>query len=147
MLVRCDIVELMEYVVLSQRNPGQHDVFVAKHDYTPKAGTKFLGNTQHHYPKKNWSSLMLFNCGSPGSKKLTPEIVNTESGAYLHQMEWADSVGELHKDWNHLVGEYEENPDAKIVHYTLGTPCFSGYENQEYSAEWFQEQEMMLHAD
>lgn len=142
MLVRCDIAEILEECDLF------HDVFVVKHDYTPKTDTKFLGNKQHVYPKKNWSSVMLFNCMNTASKKLTPEIVNTKSGKYLHQFEWTneDRIGPLNKAWNHLVGEYDPNSQAKIVHFTLGTPCFHGYEQQEYAKEWFNELERMQHA-
>jgi hypothetical protein len=140
MLVRCDIYELLDYV-------GFNDVAVVKHDYTPKDSDKFLGNKQHAYPKKNWSSLMVFNNWRQPVKRLTPEVVNTASGKYLHQFEWAQRVGEIPRSYNHLVGEYPEHPGARIIHYTLGTPCFKGYENQEWSKEWFQEMERMLHAD
>jgi lipopolysaccharide biosynthesis glycosyltransferase len=134
-IVRCDIAEIFAACDLS------HDVFVVKHDYTPRPGTKFLGNTQHVYPKKNWSSVMVFNNFTAPCRRLTPEVVNTASGKYLHQFEWTtdDRVGELSREFNHLVGEYGPNPEAKIVHYTLGTPCFEGYEQQEYAGEWRQE--------
>lgn len=139
MLVRCDIAEILEECDL------WHDVFVVKHDYTPKRKTKFLGNDQHVYPRKNWSSVMLFNCFSSACKRLTPQAVNQKSGKYLHQFEWCEGkrIGELPAEWNHLVGEYLGNPGAKIVHFTLGTPCFKGYENQEYASEWFAELEDM----
>ena len=141
MIVRCDIAELFEHF-----NPI-YDVQVVKHDYTPTTGTKFLGNTQHIYPKKNWSSVMLFNNAASPCRTLTADMVNTASGKYLHQFEWADTVGDLPGDFNHLVGEYDENPKAKIVHYTLGTPCFKGYEYQEFGNEWYNEMEAMLTHD
>lgn len=142
MLVLCDIAEIFEAVDLS------HDVFVVKHDYTPMHKTKFLGQVQHVYPKKNWSSVMVFNNFTSPCRSLTPDVVSRQTGKYLHQFEWTkeDRIGGLNKDWNHLVGEYEENPKAKIVHYTLGTPCFKGYEDQEYAYEWFLERERMLYA-
>lgn len=133
MLVRCDMYELLEL------SSGMHDVYVVKHDYTPKTQDKFLGNKQHIYPKKNWSSLMVFNCWRQPVRNLTPQVVNTASGKYLHQFEWAKSVGELPVEYNHLVGEYDPNPKARIIHYTLGTPCFEGYEDQEWANEWFDE--------
>ena len=37
-------------------------VQVVQHDYTPINTTKFYGNKQKNYPKKNWSSVMLFDC-------------------------------------------------------------------------------------
>lgn len=138
MLVRGDIYDVLKHCDFN------HDVFCVKHDYTPKTEDKFLGNKQHLYPKKNWSSFMVFNCYKEGSKRLTVDAVNNESGAYLHQLKWADSVGELPVEWNHLVGEYEPNPDARVIHYTLGTPCFQGYEEQEWANEWEQEFDLMV---
>jgi hypothetical protein len=141
MLVRGDIYDVLDHV------DGSSDVFCVKHEYEPIGGLKFLGNVQYKYPKKNWSSFMVFNCGSEGSKRLTPEIVNSESGKYLHQFLWSGNIGTLPAEWNHLVGEYKENPEARVVHYTLGTPCFKGYEVQEWAKEWYDEKELMLRAD
>jgi lipopolysaccharide biosynthesis glycosyltransferase len=142
MLVRGDLSEILDECDL------YHDVFVVKHDYTPKEGKKFLGNTQRIYPKKNWSSVMVFNCFTSACKRLTADAVSNKSGKYLHQFEWADDhrVGELDPKWNHLVGEYKPNPNAKIAHFTLGTPCFNEYHNQEFSDEWFIEKERMNYA-
>lgn len=138
MLVVGDIYDVLEYV------DDSADVFCVKHEYEPIGGLKFLGNKQYIYPKKNWSSFMVFNCGSESSKRLTLEAVNNQSGKYLHQMLWAGSVGSLPVEWNHLVGEYDSNPLARVVHYTLGTPCFEGYEVQEFSNEWYNEKELMV---
>lgn len=130
MILRDDIYKIMEYVDF------KHDVYVVKHDYTPKTKDKFLGAKQYVYPKKNWSSVMIFDCEKC---QILPETVNSATGKYLHQFEWTteDRVGEIPVEWNHLVGEYEPNPNAKLVHYTLGTPCFYGYTEQEYADEWF----------
>lgn len=139
MIVKGDIHDIMDY------HDYEHDVFVVKHDYTPKTTSKFLGNVQHVYPKKNWSSLMLFNCDR--CINLTPEIVNNQTGKFLHQFEWADKIGTLPIEWNHLVGEYDENPGARVAHFTLGTPCFPGYRDQEYSMDWHNEWMLMNYAD
>lgn len=139
MLVRGDIAEILDECDLS------HDVFVVKHDYTPKTKTKFLGNKQHNYPMKNWSSVMVFNNFTSPCKRLTADSVSRSTGAYLHRFEWTfdQRIGELDAKWNHLVGEYDENPGAKIAHFTLGTPCFEGYERQEFADEWYEELERM----
>lgn len=143
MLVRSDIYEVMSYV-----DPW-NDVSVVKHDYKPKSKTKFLGNIQYGYPMKNWSSFMVFNCNNWPVKLLTVDRVNTSTGKYLHRFEWTSTnrIGELPAEWNHLVGEYEAELPPKIVHFTLGTPCFKGCKEQDYAQEWFAEREMMLHAD
>jgi hypothetical protein len=141
MLVLCDIAEILDECSLAV------DVSVVQHDYEPKTKTKFLGATQHVYPKKNWSSVMVFNNYMQSCRRLTPEIVNKQSGKFLHQFEWTDRVGSLPVEWNHLVGECSPNPKAKIVHFTLGTPCFHGFEDQEFSQEWFDERARMLAHD
>jgi hypothetical protein len=83
----------------------RYAVQVVKHQHVPTETTKFLGAVQTKYEKKNWSSLMLMNCGK--CKALTPEYVNTASGLELHQFKWLgdDSlIGALPAQWNHLVG-------------------------------------------
>ena len=92
---------------------------------------------------------MLFNCSHHHTRKLTPEYVNTASGLELHQFKWTEEerIGEIPKEWNWLVGEYGVNPDAKIVHYTIGTPCFYEYEDCDYSEEWKEQYRDMNHCD
>jgi lipopolysaccharide biosynthesis glycosyltransferase len=113
-------------------------VLVAKHDYKTKAAIKYLGNKNENYPRKNWSSLILWNCGHPKNHILTPEKVSSETGAFLHRFQWLDDqeIGELPKSWNWLATEYEDNPDAKLIHYTLGTPCFADYADSDMSNFW-----------
>lgn len=113
-------------------------VQVVKHDYKTKQTVKYLGNKNEDYPRKNWSSLILWNCGHTANKVLTPEFVSEKSGSYLHRFCWLsdDLIGELPKEWNWLAIEYADNPDAKIIHYTLGTPCFLEYKNSSMSELW-----------
>lgn len=127
MILRADIKELFDQL-------GDEDVMVVQHDYTPSTKTKYLGAIQYQYPRKNWSSVMLFNCSQ--CTYLTPHYVNYATPQELHQLQWADTIGELDAEWNHLVGEYVPNPKAKLVHWTIGTPCFEGYEDQEFAGEW-----------
>lgn len=143
MLCLCDIWELEK---LARENPYA-DVLCVKHDYKPQGERKFLGNTQTRYPCKNWSSLMIFNGHRQNVRRLTPEFVNTASPMDLHQFRWATDVGEIPVEFNHLVGEYPCNPDAKIVHFTLGAPCFRSYQSCEFSEQWFEELGRMTHCD
>lgn len=135
MLCLADICELEK---LAKAQP-ESDLLVVKHDYRPKPGNKFLNQKQEPYPRKNWSSLMVFNGHRMAVRRLTPEYVNQASPMELHQMKWAVDVGELSPDWNHLVGEYDPKKGVKIAHYTLGAPCFRKYQNCEYALEWFEE--------
>lgn len=141
MLCLCDIWELE---ALAQENPYS-DVLVVKHDYKPLVGKKFLGNEQTIYPCKNWSSLMVFNGHRQAIRRLTPDYVNKARPMDLHQFQWALDVGEIPVEYNHLVGEYKPNPHAKIVHYTLGAPCFREYQTCEFAYEWFKELGRMTH--
>jgi len=143
MLVRCDIKELIDQVDLFGTA-----VSVVKHQYTPRDEIKYLGTVQYKYERKNWSSVIVFNNSHSACKRLTPEYVNTASGLELHQFKWCkdEQIGELGPEWNHLVSEYPPNPDAKIVHYTVGTPCFNEFRNCEFGDEWYEERQLMLHA-
>ena len=139
MLVLDDIKKLWDL-----RNPFKA-VQVIKHDYVPRDEIKYLGTTQYKYPRKNWSSVMIFNCGHHHCETLTPEYVNSASGLELHQFKWTGDgfIGELPQDWNHLVSEYPPNPDAKLIHYTVGGPYFREYQDCEFAMEWFDERLLM----
>ena len=111
---------------------------VVKHDYKTKAHQKYLGNINQDYPRKNWSSVILWNCEHPKHKLLTPDFIANQSGKYLHRFSWLtdDDIGELPKEWNWLATEYPNNEQANIIHYTLGTPCFKDYRDAEMSDIW-----------
>jgi lipopolysaccharide biosynthesis glycosyltransferase len=121
-------------------------VMVVKHDYQTKAKQKYLGNINENYPKKNWSSLILWNCKHPKHRILTPEFISNQSGAYLHRFSWLDEneIGELPKDWNWLAIEYPVNDQAKLIHYTLGTPCFKDYRDTDMAMYWHETQARLL---
>jgi lipopolysaccharide biosynthesis glycosyltransferase len=109
-----------------------------KHDYKTKVQDKYLGNKNQDYPRKNWSSLVLWNCKHPSNRVLTPDFVMRQTGAFLHRFTWLsdDLIGSIPKEWNWLTTEYEDNYNAKLLHYTLGTPCFKDYKNCDMSEEW-----------
>ena len=113
-------------------------VLVVKHDYKTKTQKKYLGNINRNYPKKNWSSLILWNCAHPKHRILTPDFVSNQTGKFLHRFSWLEDedIGDLPKDWNWLAIEYPENKSAKLIHYTLGTPCFKEYWDSEMSDIW-----------
>lgn len=116
-------------------------VQVVQHNYKTTKHTKYLGARNDDYPRKNWSSVIIWNCGHPANRVLTPETVAFSSGAYLHRFQWLDDslIGSLPNCWNWLVGEYEDSRMASLLHYTLGTPCFEGYERGPHADEWYNE--------
>jgi lipopolysaccharide biosynthesis glycosyltransferase len=135
MIVREDIAELW-----NMRDPSK-DVQVVKHDYKTCMTEKYLGSKNEDYPRKNWSSVILWNCNSFPNRRLTPEYVAQSTGAHLHRFSWIDDarIGELPPEWNWLPDEYGPNPAAKLLHYTLGTPCFHEFADTPQGDEWHRE--------
>lgn len=123
---------------LWQLQDSNKAVLVVQHNYQTKCKVKYLGNKNENYPRKNWSSVILWNCKHPKNRILTPEFIANKSGSYLHRFQWLsdDEIGILPIEWNWLTTEYPDNSDAKLLHYTLGTPCFKDYRNAPMSNVW-----------
>jgi lipopolysaccharide biosynthesis glycosyltransferase len=134
MICQADIKELLELRDESKA------VMVVKHNYKTKEKKKYFGNINEDYPKKNWSSVILWNCKHPKHRILSPEFISTQSGKFLHRFSWLDEedIGELPDYWNWLAIEYEENPKAKLIHYTLGAPCLKKYKHTDMADIWYQ---------
>lgn len=134
MLCRVDLMEIWKEI----KADSSKTVFVCKHDYTPKTTNKAMG-TQASYPKKNWSSFIIFN--NKKCKMLSLRYVNKATGKQLHQFEWVSEreIGSLPLEWNWLVGEYKKNSAAKMLHYTLGTPYHDKYKDCDCAKEWLDE--------
>lgn len=138
MLLRSDICEIFDVI---QKDPGKA-VYVVKHTYEPRVDIKYLNTIQYKYPRKNWSSVVLWNCAHPANKIITPEFVNSATGLDLHRFTWLkdEEIGELDVRWNWLVGEYDDPPaDVKNVHWTVGGPYFHEFRNADYAEEWEEE--------
>ena len=136
----CDFLFFADVAGLLQYQDESKAVACVKHDYKPKEGLKMDGKVQTTYPRKNWSSFMLFNCAHPSTRKLTPELINRESGAYLHRMQWAadEEIGEIPVSWNWLEG-WNDKPVAgtpNAVHFTNGGPWFKNWQDVDYGDEW-----------
>ncbi len=130
-LWNCDITSVLDYL------DKNYSVMCVKHDYTPKAETKMDGHIQTVYPRKNWSSLMMFNCEHPDTQKLSVDVVNTESPKYLHRMSWASSIGSIPLTYNYLEGDYEYMENPKVIHFTNGGPWHETWEG-DYGNEWLE---------
>ena len=76
-------------------------VMVVKHDYQTKQNKKYLGNINENYPRKNWSSVILWNCKHDKHKVLTPDFVSSQTGKFLHRFSWLDDddIGEMVKSY------------------------------------------------
>lgn len=145
----CDMLMFDDIANLWNLRDEDYAVMCVQHDHKPKESTKFLDQPQTTYEKKNWSSVMLLNCGK--CQALTPDYVNEATGLELHRFRWLESeglIGNLPPRWNHLV-DYDPGlpvEDLSLVHYTNGGPYFEEYANCGYSPEWRAERERMLTA-
>lgn len=116
-------------------------VMVVKHDYKTKMTEKYLGAKNENYPRKNWSSVILWNCAHPANAVVTPEFIQSATGAQVHRFTWLsdDLIGELPIEWNWLPDEFGVNKEAKLLHYTLGTPSFHEFATTPMGDEWHRE--------
>lgn len=132
MLVRSPIEDLFAHI---RPDVGAS---VVKHDYKTKHPVKYLGNKNEDYPRKNWSSVVLWNNAFFPNRCLDPEYVQTHSGSHLHRFGWLSDhqIGELPQEWNRLVMEQEIQPTDKLRHFTIGTPCFQEYMDCDGAEEW-----------
>ncbi len=132
MLVRRDVAQLFALADPSRA------VMCVKHEYQPSHREKMDGQIQTPYSRKNWSSLMLFNCDHPANKRLTLEMINNLPGIELHNFCWLSGpeIGPLPKTWNFLVGESAKNADPAVAHFTNGVPSMRGHENVAFADEW-----------
>jgi len=135
MIVRSDIAELWQW-----RNK-RYDVQVVKHNYETCMTEKYLGSKNENYPRKNWSSVIIWNCESAANKRLTPEFVQRSTGAELHRFTWIrdEQIGDLPAEWNWLPDEYGPNINADLLHYTLGAPCFHDFATTPMADDWHHE--------
>lgn len=137
-LIRQDIATLWEL------RDSRYAVQCVQHDYRTGARRKYVGSPIEadnvDYPLKNWSSVMLMNCSHAAMRVLTADYVARSTSQHLHRFEWLDHdlIGELPREWNHLVGEYPREDQASLAHFTLGVPGFDAYVDAEHSREWHQ---------
>lgn len=143
MFMDCDMLMLGD--VADLRYPAWATVSCVKHDYTPSSTTKFMGQKQTVYEKKNWSSVMIFN--NEMCTTLTPEYVENAHGLDLHQFKWCreTQIGSLGKTWNWLIDEPGyDGCDANNLHFTKGTPCFDAYKDCTAADLWYMERSDMM---
>jgi lipopolysaccharide biosynthesis glycosyltransferase len=138
MLVREDLKELWD---MRGKYVFDKGAAVVKHAYKTKAPLKYVGTEMEagneDYPRKNWSSLILWYCGHAANRVLTPEFIREKGGKYLHRFQWLsdEQIGTIPQDWNHLVGEYPTQR-ASNFHYTLGVPAFKHYSTGHEALHW-----------
>ena len=143
----CDFLFLSDPSSIMIENDSLKDypVSVCKHpQYTPNTKIKMDGIKQHSMWRKNWASLILFNCEHPSNKILTPDYVNTAEGRSMHQLSWLDDseIGSIPLNWN-VLDDYYLIDYPRAIHYTDGGPWFENYQNTTYSDMWIRERDNM----
>jgi len=144
----CDFLYTTDIrTVIEDLDPSKA-VYCVKHDYTPVHRIKMDGKVQVPYPRKNWSSFIIFNCAHPDVQALTPHVVNTATASFLHRFEWVgddSAVGSLDLDWNFLGGDYPK-PDyvPRVIHYTNGGPWFDEWQDCDFAELWLQERDLYI---
>lgn len=138
-LWRCDINIIKQYL------DNTKSVLCVKHNYENcLTNIKMDGKKQEWYPRKNWSSLMVFNCEHQDCKNLDINNIKIKSPQWLHRMEWTsdENIKEIPKTFNYLLGYYEDNENPNAVHLTDGGPWYKNWydnsipNNKKYEIEW-----------
>jgi len=139
----CDMMFREDPVNLFKHADGKYAVQVVKHSYEPRDDVKYLGNRQYAYPRKNWSSVILWNCEHPSNQTLKPYMIDQAQPKVLHRFMWLkdEEIGSLPVKWNWLVGEYDITDDVTRgdignVHWTCGGPYFNEFKDADYADEW-----------
>lgn len=134
----CDVLFLADPCEILDTVDKSKAVWVVQHQPLKGNGEKMDGQPQIAYPRKNWSSVMLFNCDHPSNRRLSIRDVNERPGRDLHRFYWlADSeIGGLPPEWNWLVGEQARPAHTKIAHFTLGGPWLPHWKNGPHDDLW-----------
>jgi hypothetical protein len=140
MYMRTDVTDLFELCDMNY-----YPLWCVHHDYEPADKSKMDNKVQEPYRRKNWSSLMMFNCAHNAHKALAIDDVNTRSGRWLHGFEWLPDkeadIGKIPEEWNWLDGHSDPDLEAKNVHFTTGGPWFENWKcrgkiDAKYAVEW-----------
>lgn len=136
-----DTVVMADIEYIFELTDDSKAVMVVKHRQTISEDFKMGGQVQTQYPRKNWSSVMLFNCDHPANRALTVQMINTLPGRDLHAFSWLrdEQIGELPADWNWLVGVQPKPFFPKIAHFTLGGPWLPKWLEREHDDIWLRE--------
>ncbi len=135
-----DVVVLGDVYDLQDQARAQDHLalWCVQHEVRVGATTKMDGQAQTYYARKNWSSVMVFNCDQPMNQALNLTAVNGRIGRALHAFYWLHDrlIGRLDPEWNWLVGVQPRPAEPKIAHYTLGGPWLPNWESREHDDLW-----------
>ncbi len=142
-LWRSDIGCMFEEIETKRLAEIKSPVYCVQHDYRPKSEIKMDNIVQSAYNMKLWSAMMVFDMDHLDNSKLTSEVVNSQTGRWLHNFGWVGnthSIGTIKPSW-HFVPNHSENGSYSVdaIHYTEGGPWFPSYRQGKYSQIWWNE--------
>lgn len=141
LFVDADVVFMTDVAELFSYADATKAVHVVKHTHSPTTTVKMDGQVQTIYPRKNWSSVILWNCNHPANRRLSLHDVNMRRGLDLHGFYWLhdSEIGELPAGANWLVGEQPKPDRILIAHFTAGGPWFKDWQPRQYDEIWLNE--------
>lgn len=142
-----DMIFLSDIGKLFDLCDDKYAVMCVKHNHIPDNNEKKMdGREQLRYFRKNWSSFVLWNCGHPANRVMTPEKVNYMQGRDLHSFSWLEDylIGDLPYTYNYISGVSPKMPPQSgsrpdVIHYTEGGPWFDACQDVPYAQMWLEE--------
>jgi len=134
-----DVVFLDDVGKLFALRDESKAIMCVQHESFPyTAGTKMQGQAQVNYPRKGWSSVVLWNALHPAHLRLSLGMVNHYPGDLLHRFFWLrdSEIGALPPEWNWLVNVQAKPPQPKLAHFTLGGPWIPGWKELPHDEIW-----------
>lgn len=95
-------------------------------------------------PEFERAAVMLFNCGHPDNREITPEWLETTK-CLMHLIGWTPNVGFIPLNWGHAVGYSRPQPldRLQLIHYTAGVPAWPETADGEHAEEWHKARRQM----
>jgi len=115
-------------------------VQVVQHNYQTKSARKYLNNTNINYPRKNWSSLVIFNCSHASNRILTPSYIEEKDGAHLHRFGWLpdEEIGALPVEWNTMTTLQPKSYITPLARRASRITAIPQYRNAAMSDVWWE---------
>jgi len=133
---------------VQEANPDREAALLKLKGLIERDPWKMNRQLQTTYSRKNWSSVVLWNCSHPAHRELGLGPLNTWPGRDLHAFKWLkdEEIGELPAEWNYLV---DVNPTtsrswAKLLHFTLGGPWLKDWKGGSWDQVWLDERRLTL---
>lgn len=145
----CDVLATTDIGRLFDLLDDRYALMCVQHRHEPAAGIKMDGQAQTSYARKNWSSVMAFNCEHQANRELTLPLINNLPGRDLHRFCWLpdSAIGALPPEWNWIEGVTDPQVSPALIHYTHGGPWLPNCQDVAHAAEWRREHELWISGD